>query len=142
MNNYTTIGRLTKDAETRFTPTGKAVTSFDIATDVGFGQNKKTIFWSCKLWGERGETFAKYVTKGHQVGIEASIDQEEWKDKNTGELRKKLVLNVKDFTLLSNGEKGQQSAPRQEERRNPQPPPKYQANQGPLPNDDDSEIPF
>jgi single-strand DNA-binding protein len=105
MNSYQTIGRLTRDPETRFTTSGKSITSFDIAVDVGFGQNKKTVFWSCKIWGERGETFVKYVAKGHQVGIESSIDQEEWKDKSTGEDRKKLVLNVNNFTLISNGEK-------------------------------------
>ncbi len=127
MNNYSTIGRLTKDPETKFTPTGKAVTSFDIAVDVGFGQNKKTIFWPCKIWGERGETLAKYVAKGHQVGIEAGIDQEEWTDKTTGEPRKKLVLNVRDFTLLSNGERQQsQQRQAQQPRREPPPPARYQ----------------
>jgi single-strand DNA-binding protein len=105
MNSYQTIGRLTRDPETRFTTTGKSITSFDIAVDVGFGQNKKTVFWPCKIWGERGETFVKYVAKGHQVGIESSIDQEEWTDKTSGEPRKKLVLNVNNFTLISNGEK-------------------------------------
>lgn len=107
MNNYSTIGRLTRDPETKFTPAGKGITSFAIAMDVGFGDKKKTIFWECKIWGERGETFTKYVLKGHQIGIEARIDQEEWNDKATGEQRKKLVLVVNDFTLLSNGEKAQ-----------------------------------
>ena len=107
MNSYQTIGRLTRDPETKYTTTGKAITSFAIALDVGFGDNKKTIFWECKIWGDRGETFTKYVFKSHQVGIEARIEQEEWVDKATQEQRKKLVLVVNDFTLLSNGEKGQ-----------------------------------
>ena len=110
MNNYSTIGRLTRDPETKYTTSGKSVTSFSLALDVGFGDRKKTIFWECKIWGERGETFAKYVFKGHQVGIAAEIDQEEWDDKTTSEKRKKLVLNVRDFTLLSNGEKRQESS--------------------------------
>lgn len=108
MNNYSAIGRLTRDPETKYTTSGKAVTSFDLAVDVGYGQNKKTIFWPCKLWGDRGENFAKYVAKGNQVGIEASIDQEEWTDKGSGEQRRKLVLVVNNFTLLSNGDKAQQ----------------------------------
>lgn len=113
MNNYSTIGRLTRDPETKFTPAGKSITSFALAMNVGFGDKKKTIFWECKIWGERGQAFAEYVLKGHQVGIEARIDQEEWNDKATGEQRKKLVLVVNDFTLLSNGEKGQsQGAPK------------------------------
>lgn len=111
MNSYQTIGRLTRDPETKYTTTGKGITSFAIALDVGFGDKKKTIFWECKLWGERGETFAKYVSKGHQVGIEARVEQEEWADKATQEQRKKLVLVVNDFTLLSNGEKGRCQSP-------------------------------
>jgi len=110
MNSYQTIGRLTRDPETKSTTTGKGITSFAIAMDVGFGDKKKTIFWECKIWGERGETFTKYVLKGHQVGIEARIEQEEWVDKATQEQRKKLVLVVNDFTLLSNGEKTQGQA--------------------------------
>ena len=115
MNSYQTIGRLTRDPETKYTTGGKSITSFAIALDVGFGNNKKTIFWECKLWGERGETFAKYVAKGHQVGIESRIEQEEWTDKASGEQRKKLVLVVNDFTLISNGEKKQQGLPASKE---------------------------
>jgi single-strand DNA-binding protein len=146
MNSFNTIGRLTRDPETRYTPTGKAITSFDIAQDVGFGDNKKTIFWPCKLWGERGETFAKYVFKGHQIGIEASIDQEEWTDKANGEQRKKLVLNVSNFTLLSNGEKGQQSSTEKrtvQPRPTPRPAPQDDFGEGPITDGSDTDdIPF
>ena len=141
MNNYSTIGRLTRDPETKFTPQGKGITSFVIAIDVGFGDKKKTIFWECKIWGERGETFAKYVFKGHQVGIEARIDQEEWVDKATGEQRKKLVLVVNDFTLLSNGEKGQRAEYQQKGQEPKQATPRKVAAVAVV-EDDDQEIPF
>lgn len=145
MNSFNTIGRLTRDPETKYIPKGKAITSFDIAQYVGFGDNKKTIFWPCKLWGERGETFAKYVFKGHQVGIEASIDQEEWTDKASGEQRKKLVLNVSNFTLLSNGEKGQQGSTEKktvQPRPTPRTAPQDDFGEGPITEGADDGIPF
>jgi len=151
MNSYQTIGRLTRDPETKSTTTGKGITSFAIAMDVGFGDKKKTIFWECKIWGERGETFTKYVFKGHQVGIEARIEQEEWVDKATQEQRKKLVLVVNDFTLLSNGEKGQAAAPKTaiqetEERANQQRAtnkiPRAQPQEQDSFSDDSTDIPF
>lgn len=136
MNNYSTIGRLTKEAETKLLQSGKSVTSFDLAVDVGFGDRKKTIFWPCKLWGERGETFGKYVKKGHQVGIVAEVDQEEWDDKTTGDKRKKLVLNVRDFSLLANGKQEETTS-------SPPPQQKYQGPEKQYPEDtDDGIIPF
>ena len=141
MNNYSTIGRLTRDPETKFTPQGKGITSFAIAMDVGFGDKKKTIFWECKLWGERGETFTKYVFKGHQVGIEARIEQEEWVDKATQEQRKKLVLVVNDFTLLSNGEKGQRAEYQQKGQEPKQAAPRKVATAAVV-DEDNSEIPW
>jgi single-strand DNA-binding protein len=141
MNNYSTIGRLTRDPETKFTPQGKGITSFAIAMDVGFGDKKKTIFWECKIWGERGETFTKYVFKGHQVGIEARIEQEEWVDKATQEQRKKLVLVVNDFTLLSNGEKGQRAEYQQKGQEPKQAAPRKVATAAVV-DEDNSEIPW
>jgi len=141
MNNYSTIGRLTRDPETKFTLQGKGITSFAIAIDVGFGDKKKTLFWECKIWGERGETFTKYVLKGQQVGIEARIDQEEWNDKATGEQRKKLVLVVNDFTLLSNGEKGQRAEYQQKGQEPKQAAPRKVATAAVV-DEDSSEIPW
>ena len=100
MNNLSLIGRLTRDPETRFTPTGKAITAFSVAYDVGWGDKKRAVFLDCKIWGERGENLAKFVGKGHRVGLVGSLDQEEWADKETGDKKKKFVFDVRDFTLI------------------------------------------
>lgn len=146
MNSYQTIGRLTRDPEMKYIPSGKAVTSFGIAMDVGFGDNKKTIFWDCKLWGDRGEAFCKYVTKGNQVGIESRIDQEEWADRASGEQRKKLVLVVTDFTLISSGERSQpQGEPKKTVQPRPaaRPAPSQDFGEGPITDGmDGDDIPF
>jgi single-strand DNA-binding protein len=122
MNSLNLVARLTRDPETRFLPDGKAVANFGIAFDVGFGDKKKTVFLDCAIWGKRAETFAKYVFKGHQVGLSGSLDQDEWADKATGIKKTKVKMQVNDFTLLSNKEAGQKQATtsrpmsRQEER--------------------------
>ena len=42
MNKVIIVGRLTRDPEVRYTQTGKAVTTFSVAVDTGFGENKRT----------------------------------------------------------------------------------------------------
>lgn len=111
MNSLNLVARLTRDPETRFLPDGKAVANFGVALDVGFGDKKKTIFLDCAIWGKRAETFAKYVLKGHQVGLSGSLDQDEWADKATGVKKTKVKMQVNDFTLLSNKEAGQKQSP-------------------------------
>lgn len=111
MNTLTIICRLTREPETTFTPSGKAVTNFGIAWDMGFGDNKRACFIDCNLWGERGENFARFVKKGHQVGLTCSLDMESWEDKATSKKRTKHTLDVRDFTLLSNKRDGEGSSP-------------------------------
>jgi single-strand DNA-binding protein len=108
------IGRLTRDPETRFTGNGKAITSFCVAYDVGWGEKKRAVFLDCKMWGERGENLGKFVRKGHRVGLEGSLDQEEWDDKTTGEKRKKFVFDVRDFTLIERKAESEEQEQRQQ----------------------------
>lgn len=64
MKSITIAGRLTRDAETRMTPSGDKVTSFSVAVDDRSGREKTTLFFDCSIWGKRGETLAEYLTKG------------------------------------------------------------------------------
>ena len=63
--------RIGRDAETRYTQNGTAVTSFSAAYDVGFGDSKRTQWIKCAIFGKRGETSAQYLTKGSQIVIHA-----------------------------------------------------------------------
>lgn len=70
MNKVIEIGRLTKDAELKFTPgKGTAVSQFSIAVDDGFGDNKKTFFFNVVLWGKNAESLSRYLVKGTQVAV-------------------------------------------------------------------------
>lgn len=94
MNNCNFIGRVGRDAETRFTQAGKPVTGWSLAVDSGYGQNKTTLWLDCTLWGERGEKVAQYITKGSQVGVTGELGTREHDGKTY------VTLRVDNVTLV------------------------------------------
>jgi single-strand DNA-binding protein len=88
-----------KDAETRFTPDGKAVTQFSVALQSGFGDRQVTTWLNCSYWGERGEKVSKYLTKGTRIGITGELTNRPYTDKQ-GVEKYSLELRVSDVTLL------------------------------------------
>jgi single-strand DNA-binding protein len=87
VNNCNFIGRVGKDAVTRYSQGGKPVTGWSLAVDTGLGQNKTTIWLDCTLWGERGEKVAQYITKGSQVGVTGELGTREHDGKTYVTLR-------------------------------------------------------
>ena len=66
MNKVLLIGRLTRDAELRYTPSGKAVASFTVAVQ----RNKEEAdFINCVAWNKVAENLANYTSKGSLVGV-------------------------------------------------------------------------
>jgi single-strand DNA-binding protein len=60
-------GNLGSDAVTRSTQRGDKVTSFNVGSKQGFGDNASTNWFRCSLWGDRGEKIAQYLLKGVKV---------------------------------------------------------------------------
>ena len=56
MNIVALTGRLTADTNVKYTQSGKAVCTFDIAVDDGFGDNKQTYFHRIVVWGKSAES--------------------------------------------------------------------------------------
>lgn len=101
MNVLNAIGRVGRDAVTRHTQAGKAVTGWSLAVDHGWGDNKQTVWLDCSLWGDRGERLAQYITKGSQLGVTGEIGTHEHDGKTY------VTLNVRDVTLVGGrGESG------------------------------------
>jgi single-strand DNA-binding protein len=100
MNNCNFIGRAGKDAETRFTPAGKAVTSWSLAIDSGFGDAKQTIWLDCSAWGERFQKVGEYIKKGSQLGVAGELGTREH------EGRTYLKLRVDNVTLCGAKQEG------------------------------------
>lgn len=103
LNKVMLIGNLGKDAETRHTPSGTAVTNFSVATtarvkDASTGDWKdKTDWHDVVLW--RGERVAPYLTKGKKVFIEGRLQTRSW-ESQSGEKRYRTEVVCEPFGLM------------------------------------------
>lgn len=86
LNKVMLIGNLGKDAETRFTPSGTAVTNFSVATtrrikDQQTGEWKDETDWhNVVLW--RAENLANYLQKGKRIYVEGRLQTRSWEDQS------------------------------------------------------------
>lgn len=98
------IGRLGKDPETRFMPSGDAVTNFSLA--VGWkGKEKEGTEWvRCSTYGKLAEIAGKYLEKGKQCYVSGRMTTRKWTDKD-GVERYSTEINVDRLQFLgSRGE--------------------------------------
>ena len=131
MNKITATGRIAADAEVRFTPSGDPVASFRIASDVGFGDKKTTNWFSCQVWGKRGESLAPHLIKGTPVTVFGALTLREWNDKE-GQKRLSPDIRIDEIELQGGKKDSEQSQPQ----RNAQGAPKASIS------DMDDDIPF
>ena len=137
MSTMTFVGRIGRDAEVRYTPSGEPVTNLAVAYNYGRkGQDgKKPTQWvDAALFGKRAESMAQYLTKGQPVTVVGTISEREFTDKNTGHPRKAMDVRVNDVALQ--GGKRDDSAPAPQRQARQQPAPK------PAMGDFDEDIPF
>lgn len=78
MNKVILVGRLTRDPEVRYTQTGKAVASFSIAVNTGFGENKRADFVPIVVWDKLAEVCGNNLTKGRNVLVEGRLQISEY----------------------------------------------------------------
>ena len=81
MNTIILTGNITKDAELRYTANDKAYSKFSIANNEGYGDNKKTNFFNCTLWGKSAENLNRFLTKGQKVLITGRVELGKYTDK-------------------------------------------------------------
>jgi len=94
MKSITIAGNIGKDAVTRTTQGGDKVTSWTVAVEDRQGQEKRTIWFDCAIWGKRGETLAQYLTKGGKVSVAGDFGTREHEGKTY------LTIRVDQVTLL------------------------------------------
>ncbi|EOS7919033.1 single-stranded DNA-binding protein [Enterococcus hirae] len=76
LNNVTLVGRLTKDADLRYTKTGKSVATFTLAVNRNFTNQageREADFIHCVIWGKPAETLTNYTHKGTLLGVTGRI---------------------------------------------------------------------
>lgn len=111
-NEVVLSGRLTADPELKTTPTGVFVTSFTIANDVGYGDNKKTNFINIVAWRGTAEFVCKYFKKGNMIGVTGAIQTRKYEDKNgNNRTAFEVVARGVEFMEAKKNEAGSEATP-------------------------------
>lgn len=121
MNNVVLIGRLTRDPELRYIPSGTAVANFSLAVDKGLSREKKqemesknqptADFINITVWGKMGENCANYLQKGRLVGVQGRIQSGRYEKDGRTVYTTDVVANQVEFLEYgdSNSNKSQAS---------------------------------
>jgi single-strand DNA-binding protein len=95
LNRVQLIGRLGKDPESKYTPTGKRVTHFSLAVTQHWkanGETKEYTEWvNVEAWGRLGEVCQEYLKKGSLAYVEGRLKTEKYEDKGENKFFTKVV---------------------------------------------------
>lgn len=107
LNSVQLIGRVGNEPELRFTPTGKKVVHFNLATNRSWktaeGEKKEEATWHrCEAWQGLAETIHVYVSKGRRLHVTGFIRNGEYTDAE-GVKRYTSTIVVREMILLDRG---------------------------------------
>lgn len=107
------IGRLTRDAELKYTTGGLAIAKFSIACNSRAKKGDQWIdeasFFEVSVFGKLAETLNQYLTKGKQIAVQGRMKQERWE--HEGKNMSKIVIIAENIQLLGGDKNTQGSAP-------------------------------
>lgn len=115
VNKVVLVGHLGADPESRFTPSGAAVTTFNMATNESW-KNKdgeyedRTEWHRIVLYGKAAETASEYMKKGQLAYVEGRIRTRSWEDKD-GMTRYTTEVLGDRFTMLGRKGENKSTAP-------------------------------
>jgi single-strand DNA-binding protein len=98
LSKVTLIGNLGSDPEMRFTPEGKPVTSFRMATNRRYttsaGESREETDWfRITVWGKQAEPCNQFLSKGRQVYVEGRLHARNWQGQD-GQMRTSLEVTA------------------------------------------------
>ena len=116
-NRVILSGNLTRDPETRFTPSGTAICKFGLAInrswkDANGNQKEDVTFLDIDAFGKQAEAIGQYLRKGKPILLEGRLKLDVWDDKKTNEKRSKLGVVLESFTFLGDGKQSDDAPPR------------------------------
>lgn len=108
-NKVILMGNLTRDPETRTTPSGQSVTNFSLAVNRTWKGQDGTMqeavsYIDCVAWGRPGEVISQYIQKGRPILVSGRLDQRSWEQ--DGNKRSKVEVIVEDFNFVGGGGDG------------------------------------
>jgi len=108
VNHVILLGRLTRDAELKYTAGGQAVCKFSVAVNRrkknGDQWEDEANFFDIVLWGKQGETLNQYLKKGKMVAVDGELRQDRWQQ--DGQNRSKVEIVASFLQLLGGGGQG------------------------------------
>ncbi len=152
LNKVFIAGRLTRDPELRYMPSGTALCKLSIANTRYYKsregeRREETCFVDASLWDKQAEWIGDKLRKGRPVLVEGSLRTDQWEDRATGQKRSKIEIRALRVTPLDWDDEGGGRPPRQQPQERPAappeprpaPPPEPRVIEEPIPEDD---IPF
>jgi single-strand DNA-binding protein len=108
LNKVMIIGRLGRDPEVKYLPSGQAVANFSVATsrtwtDKEGKQEERTEWHRIVAFGKRAELCGEYLSKGRQVYIEGELRTREWEKDG----QKRYTTEIVAWNVLFLGAKGE-----------------------------------
>lgn len=109
-NQFTGVGRLAADPESRFTQGGTQVANFTLCCDSGWGDKKRTEFVRVVAWDKLAKVVADYLHKGSLCMIQGEMQTRKYQNKD-GNDRYSTEIIAREMKMLSpKSESGGQSA--------------------------------
>ncbi len=113
LNRITLVGRLTKDPESQYTPSGVEIAKFRIAVDRMFKNKetgeKETDFFDVVTFRQTAEFVGKYLTKGRLVSVDGRMQYRTWKAQD-GSPRSTYEVNAENVHGLDRAPDGERPA--------------------------------
>ncbi len=104
LNRWEGLGRLAQDPRLRYTPQGKAVVNFTVATNRQWTtqegeRQEQSEFTPCVAWDKLAELITQYLLKGARVWVEGSLHTRKWEDRD-GQTRYTTECVVSNLIML------------------------------------------
>jgi len=104
LNKAMIIGNLTRDPETRTTPSGQTVTNFSVATNLvwtdGNGQKQQRVeYHNIVAWRKLADICAQYLKKGNKVYVEGRLQTRDWEGQD-GVKRYRTEIIAENMIML------------------------------------------
>ena len=115
VNKVILVGRLGADPQLKYTPSGRANVTFNIATnavwkDQDGKQQERTDWHRIVAWGKLAEIMGEYLKKGHRVYLEGRLQTRSWED-NNGVKKWTTEVTATDMEMLEAKPAGAGAAP-------------------------------
>jgi single-strand DNA-binding protein len=104
LNKIMLIGNVGSDPEMRYTPNGKAVTSFRMATNFRYSgpdgeRREETEWFRVSVWGRQAESCNQFLSKGRRVYVEGRLRSRNWEGQD-GQMRTSLEVSANRVIFL------------------------------------------